>query len=274
MRLRDNELNNRGLGNRKGSAASVQARLASVKSQEEASNVVQNAFLARLRSILIMPKTEVIDPLTSLVKLGADSIMAVDIWAWFPKELTFDIPVLKILGPGVTVADLVAVSVAKLVLDLDPTKLGDEKEENDVHAKPVASSQANAELQLANYSTSNSGRSETSSRTSPSLSSLTTALGTPLEPSAEVAARRLEQQGKEDEWKLRRTTIVNSVSEQIEPMTLGQKRFWFLSHYVQDPTTFNITYFAKIQGHIRVNDLARAVDIVAQRHESLRTRFF
>ncbi|KAF2682692.1 hypothetical protein K458DRAFT_453848 [Lentithecium fluviatile CBS 122367] len=274
MRLRDDELNDRGLGDGKGGAASVQARLASVKSQEEASDVVQDAFLARLRSILMMPKTEVIDPLTSLVELGADSIMAVDIRAWFLKELNVDIPVLKILGPGETVADLVAVSVAKLVLDLDPTKLGDEKEENDVHAKPVASSQANAELQLANYSTSESGKSETSSRTSPSSSSLTTALETPLEPSAEVAARRLEQQGKEDEWKLRRTTIVNSASERIEPMTLGQKRFWFLSHYVQDPTTFNITYFAKIQGHIRVNDLARAVDIVAQRHESLRTRFF
>jgi hybrid polyketide synthase/nonribosomal peptide synthetase ACE1 len=57
-------------------------------------------------------------------------------------------------------------------------------------------------------------------------------------------------------------------------MTYGQKRFWFLAHYVDDQTTFNIAYMFKLAGPVRINDLIEAVQTVAQRHEALRTRFF
>ncbi|KAH8726360.1 hypothetical protein GQ44DRAFT_613908 [Phaeosphaeriaceae sp. PMI808] len=270
MRLRDDNLNDGGPGDSRGGAANARTRLASVKSLAEASDVVQDAFLARLRSILLMPETEVIDPLTSLVELGADSIMAVDIRAWFIKELDIDIPVLKILGPGETVAGLVAESVAKLSLDFDSNGQGDEQGDISVHLQPISDTKANAELLLQSSSTSESGRIGSADRSftsSPTLS-------TPLETPPELEERELEEQRKRGEWKSRCTAIVHSSSERIELMTVGQKRFWFLSQYFQDPTTFNITYFAKIQGQIRVHDLAGAVEIAAQRHESLRTRFF
>ncbi|KAE8858945.1 hypothetical protein PTNB73_08425 [Pyrenophora teres f. teres] len=274
MRLQDGDQNYGGQGDGRGSAASARARLASLKSQTEALAVVQDAFLVRLRSILMMPKTEVIDPQTSLVQLGADSIMAVDIRAWFLKELDVDIPVLKILGPGETVADLVAESVNKLALDIDPTKITDRKEETVANLESVTDLRANSDIRQANSSTSESGKTGSSNRSLSSSPSLNTALETPLESSLELLDTRVELYQKEDTRSFRRTTIVNSCSERSEPMTLGQKRFWVLNQYFQDPTAFNITYFAKLQGRVRVNELVRAVESVAQRHESLRTRYF
>nr|QCQ29632.1 polyketide synthase-nonribosomal peptide synthase [Alternaria oxytropis] len=274
MRLQDGDQSYGGQGDGRGSAASVRARLASVKSQTEALAVVQDAFLVRLRLILMMPKTEVIDPQISLVQLGADSIMAVDIRAWFLKELDVDILVLKILGPSESVADLVAEPVTKLSLDIDATKIGDGKEQSVANPKLVADLQANSDIRQASSSTSESVNTGLSDRSPSSSPSLKTVLETPLESLTELVDEGLELHQMEDERKSRRTTIVNSSSERSEPMTLGQKRFWVLNQYVQDPTAFNITYFAKLQGRVRVNELARAVESVAQRHESLRTRYF
>ncbi|KAH7062709.1 hypothetical protein BKA63DRAFT_573005 [Paraphoma chrysanthemicola] len=274
MRLQGGDQSYEGRSDGSGNATSARARLASVKSQAEALDIVQDVFLVRLRSILMMPKTEVIDLRTSLVQLGADSIMAVDIRAWFLKELGVDIPVLKILGPGETVADLVAESVAKLSLAADPVKSGGEKEQDSFHSESVVESRANIDIHHVNSSTSDSGNTGSSDTSPSSLPSSTTASETRLESSDELLDAELKRQLKEDERHSRRMTIVNSCSERLEPMTLGQKRFWFLGQYVQDPTTFNITYFARLQGRVRVNDLARAVESAAQRHESLRTRYF
>lgn len=48
-----------------------------------------------------------------LIDLGMDSLVAVEIRAWFLQELAVDLPVLKILG-GASVADLVDYSMQKL----------------------------------------------------------------------------------------------------------------------------------------------------------------
>jgi Phosphopantetheine attachment site len=48
-----------------------------------------------------------------LIDFGIDSLVAVEIRAWFLQELAVDLPVLKILG-GASVADLVDYSMQKL----------------------------------------------------------------------------------------------------------------------------------------------------------------
>lgn len=48
-----------------------------------------------------------------LIDLGMDSLVAVEIRAWFLQELAVDLPVLKILG-GASVAELVDYSMQKL----------------------------------------------------------------------------------------------------------------------------------------------------------------
>lgn len=43
---------------------------------------------------------------TPLVDMGVDSLVGVEVRAWFLKELGADVPVMKILG-GITIAELV-----------------------------------------------------------------------------------------------------------------------------------------------------------------------
>lgn len=58
------------------------------------------------------------------------------------------------------------------------------------------------------------------------------------------------------------------------PMSYAQSHFWFLKHYVEDQTTFNIAVTLEVSGTLQQKDLERAVVAVGQRHEALRTCFF
>ncbi|PWY81896.1 putative hybrid NRPS/PKS enzyme [Aspergillus heteromorphus CBS 117.55] len=62
--------------------------------------------------------------------------------------------------------------------------------------------------------------------------------------------------------------------QRVLPISFSQSRFWFLSSYLEDKTTFNVTFSICLRGQLRVDGLAQAVATVGQRHESLRTRFF
>ncbi|KAI9693988.1 MAG: putative Hybrid PKS-NRPS biosynthetic cluster [Bathelium mastoideum] len=66
----------------------------------------------------------------------------------------------------------------------------------------------------------------------------------------------------------------DNVLERVVPMSFGQKRFWFLKHYLEDQTAFNITTSIRLEGRLKVEDFARAVKAVGRRHEALRTAFF
>ena len=96
----------------------------------------------------------------------------------------------------------------------------------------------------------------------------------PLAQKGQQLNQKLKKHQGEQTRQYRRETIIESSTEHTEQMTFGQNRFWFLTHYLDDPTTFNIAYLAKLTGRFRVDDLAKAVEAAAQRHESLRTRFF
>jgi hybrid polyketide synthase/nonribosomal peptide synthetase ACE1 len=56
-------------------------------------------------------------------------------------------------------------------------------------------------------------------------------------------------------------------------MSYSQSGFWFLGQYLEDPTAFNITIWIRVKGSIDASRLGRAVDLVAQSTESLRTVF-
>lgn len=62
--------------------------------------------------------------------------------------------------------------------------------------------------------------------------------------------------------------------EKTVPMSYAQSHFWFLKHYVEDQSTFNIAVTLEVSGALEEKDLERAVIAVGQRHEALRTCFF
>ncbi|RYP36755.1 hypothetical protein DL767_003254 [Monosporascus sp. MG133] len=58
------------------------------------------------------------------------------------------------------------------------------------------------------------------------------------------------------------------------PIAFAQSRIWFLEMYLKDPASaLNITLTIDLDGSLDVNRFERAVKLVGQRHEALRTRF-
>lgn len=275
--LQDRDSSAQGLAGGSNGGAKPRVQLAKVKSRAEAFTVVYDAFIDRLKRILLMSSTETIDPMVSLVELGADSIMAVDVRAWFLKELDVDIPVLKILGPGENLSVLVEEAVDKLPVDIvDVSKLA-EGEAAAMQQPTTAKPKFEQPIVLETTSAASSSITETDSSPA-SATPLETPMGVDTETEffgekSQQLAKKL-QENQEETGQSWRQAVLQSSTEHTEQMTFGQNRFWFLTHYVDDPTTFNIAYLGKLTGRIRVNDLAKAVESAAQRHESLRTRFF
>jgi hybrid polyketide synthase/nonribosomal peptide synthetase ACE1 len=281
--LQDRDANAQGQAGAGNGGAKPRVRLATVKTRGEALAVVEDAFIERLKRILLMSTTEIIDPMVSLVELGADSIMAVDVRAWFLKELDVDLPVLKILGPGETVAMLVEEAIDKLPVEIvDVSKLSDVDEAPVTLATAHKPESAPAIVATASSAASSSvaGSDSPPSTQSPPETRSETPLETPLGTEADFFAQKSQQlhqklqKHQENTGQSWRQSIIESSTEHTEQMTFGQNRFWFLNHYVDDPTTFNIAYLGKLMGRIRIDDLAKAIEAAAQRHESLRTRFF
>ncbi|KAI9699171.1 MAG: Type I Iterative PKS [Bogoriella megaspora] len=78
-------------------AADVRSQLAEAQSDEDTLHIIENGLLKKLELVLQI-SSDKIDKEASLIDLGIDSLVAVDIRSWFLKELNFDMPVLKILG--------------------------------------------------------------------------------------------------------------------------------------------------------------------------------
>ena len=93
---------------------SVRAQLLEVTDEEGAFDAILGALLAILyKKLNIPPEDNSIDADSSLVELGLDSLVAVDMRAWFSSELEIDIPILKLLG-GATVGTLVEEAVKSI----------------------------------------------------------------------------------------------------------------------------------------------------------------
>ncbi|KUI61972.1 Polyketide synthase-nonribosomal peptide synthetase [Cytospora mali] len=99
---------------------SVRNTLKELTKEEDVYQLLLDGLLMTLYQRLNMaPEEQGITPETTIVELGVDSLLAVDMRSWFTKELDLDMPVLKILG-GATVADLVEDAVKRLSPDLIP----------------------------------------------------------------------------------------------------------------------------------------------------------
>ena len=91
----------------------VKVQLQTARSPEVAFTITRDAFLAHLKCLLRIMEEESLDDSVGLVDQGVDSLVAVDIRAWFLKELGVDVPTLKILGGG-SIASLVKTALEKM----------------------------------------------------------------------------------------------------------------------------------------------------------------
>ena len=286
--LHDAALNGGTAGRRKGAAGAERPliRIAAAKSETEQISIIREAFIERLKRILLIPQDDTVNEKVTLVEQGVDSIMAVEVRTWFIQELGVDIPVLKILGVGSTTESLIEtahVAILKTLVNGEVSEVSGKppKEQKEIAAEvPTPDSQLLPPVPTKPSTESVSSFTDSSSprAISTPVSGLETPLETPLETvsgsypdlkHAQETSRALEKQQRES-W---RKTIIDSSTTITQPMTYGQRRFWFLHHYIQDRTTFNVTVQFKMTGRLRIHDLTKAVVAVAQRHEALRTRF-
>lgn len=84
--------------------ANIKQLLREAESQESVIKLVQDAFCRKLEKMMQMVPNSV-DVNVPLIDMGCDSLLAIEVRAWFLKELGMDVPILKVLS-GDIVAEL------------------------------------------------------------------------------------------------------------------------------------------------------------------------
>ncbi|KAI8626691.1 polyketide synthetase [Xylariaceae sp. FL1651] len=261
-----------------GKSIPLKVQLQDAATEELVFKIVQDAFLAKLQNLLRIEfgndrtEQEVLALRTD--NIGIDSLVAVEVRTWFLKNLQVNVPVLKILG-GASIGEIVQQAISQLSKDQTPN-LGSIKmpmapskvpqpvpspeDQNAVDRAPnglvlYSSSESISSFGLSTVSITVDSDDAVIKEVMSVASISTDSVDTPLEISndQEYSSVGIERAG---------------------PLSYGQSMFWFVNALVKDPTTLNHTGSFRMKGKIRVPDLARAVQEVGYRHESLRTCFY
>lgn len=224
-------------------------------------NLDTESFVAELRVILQVAE-QTLDQYTPLIEHGIDSLIAVEVRSWFVKELKIDMPVLKILGGG-SIADLSEQALKQLPEKVLASIEKGAKLEPPAQALPAPLVQPKSEAPLS---------SSASAYTPPERTS-TGDVSNDISSAASSSSVTEPESAKSEEEQP--TVAIQSPPKFLksEPVSFAQSRFWFLRLFLQDPTTFNVTFYYKVTGKLRVDALERAVGAIGSRHEAFRTCF-
>ena len=214
--------------------------------------------------------------------LGVDSLISVDIQSWFRKEVGVDLPIMRIIN-ATSIQHLVSLAQAERMLskmatppwkaDSDPSALG-----VDVTGVVMGSSETTGE-------DDGDSVSSISPFSYPDDDGLST-LPSTVEPFSEAhetcptatlsgGSTGWETDQLSDETVSRSSTPgARSVLVRTAPLSFAQTRFWFLSHFVDNPTALNVTTLIRLRGKLDTSRLDEALGSVGQRHEALRTIFY
>ena len=257
--------------------------------------------------VILQAADQEIDHDAPLVELGIDSLVAVEVRSWFLKELKVDIPVLKVVG-GASLAEISELAMKKLPKEL-LAKIGTGNFASQKSVMTPSQSQSLPPHKLRSAGTGSSSVSEYNSTlglstpglstpglstpgistpglSTPGLSTpdlSTPSLGHTLDSSIKQMSLKFVPHKYITDSTKPSTVSTGRISPAIEspsrtflksePISLGQSRFWFLRLLVKDQTTFNVTFYYRMTGNLRVGDLERAIRVVTARHEALRTCF-
>ncbi|KAI0428566.1 PKS-NRPS hybrid [Xylaria sp. FL1042] len=291
-------------GQKGGRGVPVKAQLLEAINPAEVYEIIHDAFAAKLRSSLQIEENRVIVDLTADT-LGIDSLFAVDIRSWFIKELQIEIPVLKILG-GATVGDILEAAQSllskELTPKLDPNDKGEARKKKPQAVKEKPAEKPTKKAPAANEKPSERKAEPKKPRAAtpptvqwqsppkvvtpsveirPSADSDNSSMSSESGVKVSLDASYTEKSTSSNTgartpasvWSLDTAESEVSVSKKT-PIAFGQSRIWFLEMYLKDPASaLNITLAIDLNGPLDVNRFERAVKIVGQRHEALRTRF-
>ncbi|KAK1839826.1 polyketide synthase peptide synthetase [Colletotrichum chrysophilum] len=260
-------------------AVPIKTRLQEAATPEEVLSIIRAGFTGKLQAVLQLPLEDEAarDGIIGMSAddLGVDSLVAVEIRSWFIKELAVDMPVLKVLG-GATIGDLLAFALEKLPAEMTPRLGPDAIPTTAAEGAGQKPSTQPAPTRTPSPSNSSDDRGSASNGSSGASGTL---ISSPELPSAldgnPAAPMTLEEEDEvEKPSPVSLTRLVQrSDLEKSMPMSPGQSGFWFLRHFVEDQSTFNITFSIKLTGALRTEKFEAAVRAMGQRHEALRTAF-
>lgn len=238
------------------SSRSVLTQLAQSDSGE-ALSIMESAFSSKVESMLQL-EVGSIDVQAPLVRVGIDSLVAVELRSWFLREMDIDMPVLKFLN-GASVSDISKDALARLSASTraqatagsstkdDKALLSDAESLSSGQSSPIGSG---TEAQTRDFDFVPDSPSGTESGVLPD-----TAITTPANEVSEII-------------------VQSSPYERVGPMSIGQTRLFFLQEYSQKKSAYTVIMLGKAQNTVNITRLQRALDAIAQKHESLRSAFF
>ncbi|KAJ5703384.1 hypothetical protein N7493_011773 [Penicillium malachiteum] len=274
---KSNSLITSGKKNKVGVVLKIQ--LLEATSSDEVREIVKDGFLIRLSTALQADLDKIVIDL-SLDEYGVDSLNAVELRSWFLKEIGVDMPVLKILNAA-SIKDLLEFALTLIPEALIPnvgTALKDAPPNatlNIVDQVPQKVTPRFDFSQSTSMSETGDESKEFNLRYLPSHESTvnSSAASTKADSSSEQHDETSSSASSVDD-SLDASIIEKQEVERTLPMSYGQSRFYFMKSFVEDKTVFNVTPVFEVSGTLRVEDVARAVEFVGQRHEALRTFFF
>lgn len=232
------------------------------ETEAEVVEILQEALCAKIETMLQLP-TGSVDADALLTELGIDSLVAVEIRAWFSKKVGIDVPVVKILGRS---------SLLQICQDAA----------EDINATKAESASRTAESEPWTSSGSQNV-SDSSNAESPRSGTVITPIteSESVEPSHEKVETACKTAQEEQ------NTDAKAVAEPAEPasdfyqslihlgrMSAAQCRIYVLNYLMNDPTAYSLMIRYDIEDNLDVKRLENALTTTMQHHECLRTCYF
>lgn len=242
-------------------ALPLKNRISDASTGKMAEEILSGAFVAKLEKMLQLDEGS-LNVYAPLLDVGFDSLLAVETRAWFLREVSIDIPVLRFLGND-TVHEICANAVSQLLGrgNLNDRTAGSGSDgvgvaESHVAQMPPASTNLSASTALADI--------PVLSETSQIQRGMNTGMNTEenTNPSAITHAN------------VHRNPKHASEIIRTEKLSFSQSRLWTLGHALDDPAASNIAVSYNVIGHLNVHRLRDALAETVRHHSSLRTCFF
>lgn len=237
---------------------SIQEHLKGVSDGKEGFAILKAAIASRVCLALGSP-SEDIDEHVSLITLGLDSLVAVEIRSWLLKILEVDVAVLKFLG-GSSLYDICSEVWTKL-----PSLLRPWPNENTSDCKEpigvIDSSSSGYPTPASDIVSALSGIDETAVEY----------VELPHEMHSEEATRKASQVSIQ-EYKIEGLERQPEY-ERIGNMSHAQAQLYFLHECLQT-NAYNVAYKGHFHGRLNIARLQKALWMVGKRHEALRSAYF
>lgn len=240
---------------------SIENRLKAAGNDEQALHVLKEAISGRLSLALGSPDGS-IDEQIGLIRLGLDSLVAVEIRSWLLKVLQIDMPVLRFLS-GSSLNDICHDVLSDLPSSLKPwinDKGSDSNRQNQIVGRIDSNEDAKGHW---NESTVHDIEERKTEETDTTL-----VIDSNGEPDVPLnPPRETTMTNKEDE-QLSQTSY-----ERIGDMSHAQAELYFLHEYLQN-NAYNVAYYGQFHGRLDLKRLENALWLVGMRHEALRSAYF